>query len=232
MTYQELYERCIGDLHKQKSVSQHGKDYYTVATRHNLFMQYFNDYTEINTDIIPELCNDKRVAVKCTIKVSGHKYTGMALEEFGSSFINKTSALENAETSALGRALAAFGLHGSEFASADELINAKMNQKKTSMTGMEYLKEVAKISVPKTTNLKKFPKQNGKKNSKLPHVSQSTIDQIKADIESIDNAYALRDFKKDYPDLFDLNKISVESYKTISDIYEIRLIQLNQQGVI
>tara|TARA_R100000773_G_scaffold4537_1_gene5102 strand:+ start:1376 stop:2053 length:678 start_codon:yes stop_codon:yes gene_type:complete len=224
MTYEELYERCIGDLHKQKSVPQHGKDYYTVATRHNLFMKYFSDRAEINTDIIPELCNDKRVAVKCTINVSGHKYTGMALEEFGSSFINKTSALENAETSALGRALAAFGLHGSEFASADELINAKMNQNTTG-TNPTF------VGVAKTTNIKKFPKQNGKKNSKLPHVSQSTIDQIKADIESIDDAYALREFRKDYPDLFDLNKISVESYKTISDIYEIRLIQLNQQGV-
>ena len=225
MTYEELYKKCMGDLHKQKSVPQHGKDYYTVATRHNLFMKYFSDRAEINTDIIPELCNDKRVAVKCTINVCGNKYTGMALEEFGSSFINKTSALENAETSALGRALAAFGLHGSEFASADELINAKMNQNTTG-TNPTF------VGVAKTTNLKKFPKQNGKKNSKLPHVSQSTIDQIKADIESIDNAYALRDFKKDYPDLFDLNKISVESYKTISDIYEIRMIQLNQQGVI
>ena len=225
MTYEELYKKCMGDLHKQKSVPQHGKDYYTVATRHNLFMKYFSDRAEINTDIIPELCNYKRVAVKCTINVCGNKYTGMALEEFGSSFINKTSALENAETSALGRALAAFGLHGSEFASADELINAKMNQNTTG-TNPTF------VGVAKTTNLKKFPKQNGKKNSKLPHVSQSTIDQIKADIESIDNAYDLRDFKKDYPDLFDLNKISIESYKTISDIYEIRLIQLNQQGVI
>ena len=225
MTFVDLYEKCMKDLHKQKSVKQHGKDYYTVATRHNLFMKYFSDRAEINTDIIPELCNDKRVAVKCTINVCGNKYTGMALEEFGSSFINKTSALENAETSALGRALAAFGLHGSEFASADELINAKMNQNTTG-TNPTF------VGVAKTTNIKKFPKQNGKKNSKLPHVSQSTIDQIKADIESIDNAYALRDFKKDYPDLFDLNKISVESYKTISDIYEIRMIQLNQQGVI
>ena len=224
MTYQELYERCIGDLHKQKSVSQHGKDYYTVATRHNLFMQYFNDYTEINTDIIPELCNDKRVAVKCTINVSGHKYTGMALEEFGSSFINKTSALENAETSALGRALAAFGLHGSEFASADELINAKMNQNKTET--YPTFKGVAK-----TTNLKKFPKQNGKKNIKLD-MDQFNINQIKAEINKINNAYALRDFKKDHPEIFDPNRMSMREYRTISDLWETRLTKLNQQGVI
>jgi hypothetical protein len=202
MTYEELYESCIGDLHKQKSVSQHGKDYYTVATRHNLFMHYFSDRAEINTDIIPELCNDKRVAVKCTINVSGHKYTGMALEEFGSSFINKTSALENAETSALGRALAAFGLHGSEFASADELINAKINQ---------------------------IPKTNGKKNIKLD--MQFDIDRIRLAIKDINGLKALRDFKKQNPELFDSNNMSVREYKQITDLYETRQIQLNQQGV-
>ena len=203
MTYQELYESCIGDLHKQKSVSQHGKDYYTVATRHNLFMQYFSDRAEINTDIIPELCNDKQVAVKCTINVTGHKYTGMALEEFGSSFINRTSALENAETSALGRALAAFGLHGSEFASADELINAKINQ---------------------------IPKTNGKKNIKLD--MQFDINRIRLAIKNINGLKALRDFKKENPELFDSNNMSVREYKQISDLYETRQIQLNQQGVI
>ena len=202
MTYQELYESCIGDLHKQKSVPQHGKDYYTVATRHNLFMQYFSDLAEINTDIIPELCNDKQVAVKCTIHVSSHKYTGMALEEFGSSFINKTSALENAETSALGRALAAFGLHGSEFASADELINAKINQ---------------------------ILKPNGKKNIKLD--MQFDIDRIRLAIKDINGLKALRDFKKENPELFDSNNMSVREYKQITDLYETRQIQLNTQGV-
>jgi len=223
MTYEELYERCMGDLHKQKSVPQHGKDYYTVATRHNLFMKYFSDRAEINTDIIPELCNDKRVAVKCTINVCGNKYTGMALEEFGSSFINKTSALENAETSALGRALAAFGLHGSEFASADELINAKMNQNTTG-TNPTF------IGVAKTTNLKKFPKKNGKKNIKLD-MDQFNINQIKAEINKINDAYALRDFKKDHPEIFDPNRMSMREYRTISDLWENRLTKLNQQGV-
>jgi hypothetical protein len=224
MTFVDLYEKCMKDLHKQKSVKQHGKDYYTVATRHNLFMHYFNDRAEINTDIIPELCNDKQVAVKCTINVTGHKYTGMALEEFGSSFINKTSALENAETSALGRALAAFGLHGSEFASADELINAKMNQNTTG-TNPTF------VGVAKTTNFKKFPKQNGKKNIKLD-MDQFNINQIKAEINKINDAYALRDFKKDHPEIFDPNRMSMREYRTISDLWETRLTKLNQQGVI
>ena len=198
----QKYESCIGDLSEQQSVPQHGKDYFTVATRHNLFMQYFNDVASINTNIIPELCNDNRVAVKCTISIEDKKYTGMALEEFGSSFINRTSALENAETSALGRALAAFGLHGTEFASADELINAKINQ---------------------------IPKTNGKKNIKLD--MQFDIDRIRLAIKDINGLKALRDFKKENPELFDSNNMSVGEYKEISDLYETRQIQLNTQGV-
>ena len=54
----------------------------------------------------------------------------LSLEKFDYGYVNKTSALENCETSSLGRALAAFGLHGSEFSSADELVNALNNQNK------------------------------------------------------------------------------------------------------
>ena len=207
----QKYESCIRDLSKQQSVPQHGKDYFTVATRHNLFMQYFNDVASINTNIIPELCNDNRVAVKCTISIEDKKYTGMALEEFGSSFINRTSALENAETSALGRALAAFGLHGTEFASADELINAKMNQNKN-------------------TTKKQFPKTNGKRNIELD--MQLDIDQIRKHVKGIKDIFALRKFRKEYPELFDSNKMSQREYRQITDLYDTQEIKLNRQGVI
>jgi len=206
----QKYESCIDGLSKQQSVPQHGKEYFTVATRHNLFMKYFNDEASINTDIIPELCNDKQVAVKCTIYIKSKTYTGMALEEFGSSFINRTSALENAETSALGRALAAFGLHGTEFASADELINAKMNQNKT-------------------TTKKQFPKTNGKKNIKLD--MELDMGRIKSDIQKIDDIYALRKWKAEHSELFDSNNKSLREYRQIDDFYTTHETKLNQ-GVI
>jgi hypothetical protein len=206
----QKYESCIDGLSKQQSVPQHGKEYFTVATRHNLFMKYFNDEASINTDIIPELCNDKQVAVKCTIYIKTKTYTGMALEEFGSNFINKTSALENAETSALGRALAAFGLHGTEFASADELINAKMNQNKT-------------------TTKKQFPKTNGKKNIKLD--MELDMGRIKSDIQKIDDIYALRKWKAEHSELFDSNNKSLREYRQIDDFYTTHETKLNQ-GVI
>ena len=42
---------------------------------------------------------------------------GMAEEIRGQGMVNTTSALENAETSAIGRALASLGLAGGEYAS-------------------------------------------------------------------------------------------------------------------
>ena len=45
--------------------------------------------------------------------------------------INATSALENAETSAIGRRLSALGFGGTEYASADEVANAIQQQQDT-----------------------------------------------------------------------------------------------------
>jgi hypothetical protein len=50
--------------------------------------------------------------------------TGHGCEFKASSQINKTSYVENCETSAIGRALACLGLGGTEFASANEVANA------------------------------------------------------------------------------------------------------------
>ena len=58
-----------------------------------------------------------------------HCFTGHAYEVQGAGFINKTSHVENAETSAIGRALASAGyIGGTEFASAEEVANAVKQQ--------------------------------------------------------------------------------------------------------
>lgn len=55
--------------------------------------------------------------------------TGHAQEKEGSSFINKTSYIENCETSCIGRALGAVGIGLDEgFASYEEVANAKLQQ--------------------------------------------------------------------------------------------------------
>lgn len=104
-------------------VSIHGKEYKTVALRVNEFREKCPDWG-ILTEIIE--ANDDIVIMKATItnEVTRIVGTGYAEEKRGSSMINKTSALENCETSAIGRALAACGYAGTEYASANEVENA------------------------------------------------------------------------------------------------------------
>ena len=104
-------------------VSIRGREYRTVAYRLNLFREDHPDWS-IATKIVS--IDDERIVVRTTIADENQRTisTGYAEEVRASSNINKTSALENAETSAVGRALAFYGLAGTEIASADEVANA------------------------------------------------------------------------------------------------------------
>ena len=103
-------------------VKIHGKDYKTVAERVAEFHKEHKENKSIITEIIQ--FKDGIVVVKAAIKIGENVFTGHAYEDIGSTKINETSALENCETSAIGRALASAGYAGSEFASADELVTA------------------------------------------------------------------------------------------------------------
>ncbi len=108
-------------------VNIHGKEYQTVAYRVGKFRDEYKLWSII-TEIIST--DDKYVIVKASILNDEGRIiaTGHGEELRGSSQINKTSALENCETSAIGRALASFGMGGTEFASADEVANAIYQQ--------------------------------------------------------------------------------------------------------
>ena len=105
----------------------HGKQYKTVAYRVNEFRTQYPDYT-VSTELVE--ANDTLVVMKASISNEQGRLlaTGFAEEVRAASKINRTSALENAETSAIGRALAALGLAGTEYASADEVANAIKQQ--------------------------------------------------------------------------------------------------------
>ena len=107
-------------------VSIHGKQYNTVAERVNALRGTEPTLT-IETQLISQ--DDEKVIMKALI-LDGDRLiaTGYAEEIRSSSTINRTSALENAETSAVGRALAFFGLAGTEIASADEVSGAIKKQ--------------------------------------------------------------------------------------------------------
>lgn len=106
-----------------------GKKYTTVAERIvDLHENTSGDYS-IETDIVQF---DAEVAViKATLIIGSNRFSGHAFEKSAASQINKTSHLENCETSAIGRALAAAGYGGTEYASANEVQQA-IHQQATS----------------------------------------------------------------------------------------------------
>jgi hypothetical protein len=115
-------------------VNIHGKSYQTVALRVGKFREAHPNYT-LSTEILYR--DDEMVVMKASILDENSRViaTGHSEERRAASTINKTSALENAETSAIGRALAAFGLGGTEFATADEVANAISQQRNTPVAG-------------------------------------------------------------------------------------------------
>ena len=108
-----------------------GKEYAEVPQRVNAFRKLYPEGT-IETEIVA--CNDGVCVFKATAR-NGENIlgTGHAYEKEGSTFINKTSYIENCETSAVGRALGFVGI-GSEtsMASYEEVANAQANQGGTS----------------------------------------------------------------------------------------------------
>ena len=92
----------------------------------------------------------------------------------------------------------------------------------------KYVEDLKKEFSTKVIEIPK-KEQNGKKNIELD--MQFDMDRIRVAIKEIDGLKALRDFKKENPELFDSNNMSVREYKQITDLYETRQIQLNTQGV-
>ena len=112
-----------------KTINIHGKQYVEVKERIRYFRENYTDWS-LTSDVI-ELTDD-RCVIKATISNEKDRViaTGIAYETQGSSYINKTSFVENCETSAWGRALANIGIGlDVAIASADEVLNAKAQDK-------------------------------------------------------------------------------------------------------
>ena len=122
-----------------------GKPYMEVNQRIKAFRMVYPNGT-IKTEM---LSNENGVCIfKATIWNDNKLLaTGTAYEKENSTFINKTSYIENCETSAIGRALgiAGFGIDVS-VASAEEVQNAINNQKISKEDAEEYKINFGKYS--------------------------------------------------------------------------------------
>ena len=120
--------RAIDIERKDKSGKTIVKKYSMVVDRVDGFRQIFPDGC-ITTEILT--MDESSVVMKATISDENGQVlaSGLAREERDSSFINKTSFIENCETSAVGRALGFLGIGIDEsMASAEEVANAITQQ--------------------------------------------------------------------------------------------------------
>src|SRR5574344_2137975 len=123
----ELLQKAIAELKNSPTVDIKGKSYTQVSTRINLFRKYF-PMASIETLITYN--DDIRVIIQTKISLNDKVIaTGYAEEVRGDgNYINQTSAVENCETSSIGRALSNLGLGGSEYASSFEVTSAIAKQ--------------------------------------------------------------------------------------------------------
>ena len=145
----ETTELDLSSLSKEEKLSLgivpiHGKDYHSVARRVGLFREreQYKGWS-ILTKIINDMTDENIITMKAIVKdeQGRTRAVGHAKEIKGDKGINSTSHIENCETSAIGRVLACLGLGGTEFASAEEIAAALIQQKEQEEVGeTEYQK--------------------------------------------------------------------------------------------
>ena len=151
------------------------KMYLEVKHRITILRRHYAIALGIDTTLLE--ANDKYVRVQAKIADPDGRViaSGMAEEIRGKGLVNQTSALENAETSAIGRALASLGLHGGEYASANEM-DAVV--RKTEIQKQETPKPMPDDPIPNGNAAEFHPSSNW----------DAWIDIAKADIEKFSSS--------------------------------------------
>ena len=157
----------------------HGREYKTVAERvTEIHKTNKGKALSIETDLVS--WTEGIVVFKATVTTGSGIFTGYAYEREGASQINKTSALENCETSSIGRAVAAAGYSGTEYASANEVQNAVKQQNTDEFKGNNTIvpKPLTKMYKDMLVDLAKYkdhPALNKSQKEKITTLVSTTL---------------------------------------------------------
>jgi len=132
---------------KLKTIKIKGREYVEVNERLMHFREHYPNYS-LTSEVIEKTDNSILILASIMDEQGRVVANGLAEEEKGSTFINKTSYVENCETSAWGRCLANFGIGlKTSIASAEEMQNALSNQNKVSSKTPETNSTINKIKL-------------------------------------------------------------------------------------
>lgn len=132
---------------KLKTVVIKGKEYVEVNTRIKYFRQNFKDWS-LTSELV-ELTNES-VLIKAVIRNPEGRViaTGFAHEEKSSSYINKTSYIENCETSAWGRALGNLGIGIDSGVASLEEVQTAIKKQESQKQAITATKKATKVLTP------------------------------------------------------------------------------------
>ena len=155
----KLFIKRTQDL---KTVEIDGSQYVKVSERIKFLAENFDYEIDTFVEYIDALnCWKAKAILTLYIDEKEYQYSGNASEEINSNDINKTSALENAETSAVGRACAMAGIGiADEIASVEEVKGAKEQKKEVKVSQRAQNSKKAETDVLKQLTAK--AKQNEK----------------------------------------------------------------------
>lgn len=148
MTKNEKWEAIVKANASIKTMSLKGKEYAEVNQRIKAFRMVYPEGTIIVEKVLPDdPIKEGYVLMKATVMdLDVVLASDMAFEERGSSYVNKTSFIENCSTSATGRALGLCGYGiDTSVASYEEVSNAIETQ--------ERIKTITKVQAKSITDL-------------------------------------------------------------------------------
>jgi|TARA_R110002153_G_scaffold79486_1_gene202864 hypothetical protein len=198
----------INDLNRTHGVVQRGgKKYTEVFVRVEAFRKAFGTSLGINTEILVD--DGTRVVVKATVvNAAGFIIgSGFAEEIRGQGNVNKTSALENGETSAIGRALASLGLHGGAYASINELDGVNRKQQAMSQP----------VQQPVQPTPQAPPVDTGPQQYLAQRIAELQTITVRSDLGKWEDHYSigLDQFSLEHPELYQTLKTEFNKRKAM-----------------